>query len=444
MTIRVRFAPSPTGRLHVGNIRAALVNWLFARQQGGTFILRIDDTDSERSTPDYEAGIRNDLTWLGLNWDETFSQSDRFDRYREVVDTLKAQGRLYPCYETPDELEIKRKIQLSRGLPPVYDRAALSLTADEIAAFEAEGRKPHWRFKLDLPATVAWTDLIRGDVSFDLSSVSDPILIRADGSFLYTLPSVIDDVDMGITHIVRGEDHVTNSAVQVQIFEAVGGKAPDMAHFALLTGKGGEGLSKRHGAMAIADYRDEVGLEPLAILAMLARIGTSQNVEAVANIQALVDSFDFSCFSRGAAKFDPDELAAINTKIVHGLDYAAVSDRLPEGVDAAFWEAVRPNLNTVGEIQDWVKVVFGPVTPVIEEADYIAEALDALPAGDLTADSWSVWTGTLKAQTGRKGRALFMPLRQALTGQSHGPDMASILPLIGRARAVARLSGKAE
>ncbi|WP_417461808.1 glutamate--tRNA ligase [Kordiimonas sp.] len=442
MTVKVRFAPSPTGKLHVGNIRAALVNWMFARQQGGTFVLRIDDTDQERSTLENEEAIRADLTWLGLTWDETFRQSDRFARYDAVVEKLKVEGRLYPCFETAEELEMKRKIQMGRGKPPVYDRSALNLTDAEKAAFEAEGRKPHWRFKLETPARVDWTDMIRGDVSIDLEALSDPILIREDGSYLYTLPSVVDDVDYGITHIVRGEDHVTNSAVQVQIFEAIGGKAPEMAHFALLTGKGGEGLSKRHGAMSIEEYRDEAGIEPMAIVSLLARVGTSEPIEPFVDAQPLIDGFDFSKFGRSTAKLDPADLDMLNAKILHMTPYDAVKDRLA-GVDEVFWATVQPNLNKLADVQEWLSIVNGPVTPVIEDAEHMAKVRELLPDGELGADSWQVWTGAIKDATGAKGRALFMPLRQALTGQNHGPDMGALLPLIGREKVLKRLEGQA-
>ncbi len=440
MTVKVRFAPSPTGKLHVGNIRAALVNWLFARQQKGTFVLRIDDTDVARSTKENEDAIKADLNWLGLHWDETFRQSERFDRYNEVVADLKKAGRLYPCYETSDELEMKRKIQMGRGMPPVYDRAALSLSKDEIAKLEAEGRKPHWRFKLDTPARVEWTDLIRGSVSIDLEALSDPILIREDGSFLYTLPSVIDDVDYGITHIVRGEDHVTNSAVQVQIFETVGGKAPEMAHFALMTGKSGEGLSKRHGAMSIEEYREQSGLEPMSIVSLLARVGTSESVEAFTETAALIQGFDFSKFSRSTAKLDPADLDMLNAKILHMMPYDAVKDRLA-GVSEAFWLAVQPNLTKLSDVASWQSIVDGPVTPIIEDAAHIAKVVELLPQGEITAGTWGIWTSAIKDQLGVKGKALFMPLRQAITGQNHGPDMGVLLPLIGREKILERLGG---
>ena len=439
----VRFAPSPTGRLHVGNVRAALVNWLFARTAGGRFILRIDDTDRERSTADNEAAIKRDLEWLGLTWDDTFRQSDRLDRYDEAARTLKAAGRLYPCYETAEELDLKRRVQRSRGLPPVYDRAALSLSEADRATLEGEGRRPHWRFKLELPARIQWHDLVRGPVSIDLASVSDPILVREDGSYLYTLPSVVDDIDSAITHIVRGEDHVTNSAVQVQLFQALGGTSPAYAHLALLTGKGGEGLSKRHGALSIEALREEHGIEALAITALLARLGTSDPVEPVADMDTLVAGFDFAKFSRAAAKFDPDELAALNAKLLHLLPFQTVRERV--AVDEAFWLAVRPNLARLDDIAAWQAIVDGPVTPVIaaDDRDYLQAARASLPDGPLTAESWGCWTQALKSQTGRKGRALFLPLRQALTGQSHGPDMSALLPLIGRDKAAARLEGTA-
>jgi len=440
MTVRVRFAPSPTGHIHVGNVRAALVNWLFCQQQGGEYILRIDDTDLERSTKAYEDAIKTDLQWLGIYWGETFNQSSRFDRYNEVVEKLKADGRLYPCYETGEELDMKRKIQMGRGKPPVYDRSALSLSADEIAAYEAEGRTAHWRFKLDIPGKAEWTDLIRGDVSIDLASVSDPILIRGDGSFLYTLPSVIDDVDYGITHIVRGEDHVTNSAVQIQIFQAVGGALPAMAHFALLTGKGGEGLSKRHGAMSISEYRDEAGLEPMSIVSLISRVGTSEPIEAFADQAPLIEGFDFSKFSRSTAKMDPADLNLLNARILHQMPYEVAADRI-QGVDQATWEAIRPNLDKMSDAAELVRLIKGPIVPMIEDADHMQACAAVLPAGTLGADSWKVWTDAIKAETGVKGKGLFMPLRHALTGQQTGPDMASLLPLIGRDRVLARLKG---
>ncbi|MEM8799362.1 MAG: glutamate--tRNA ligase family protein, partial [Pseudomonadota bacterium] len=388
----------------------------------------------------YADAIRKDLQWLGIEWSREIKQSDRFALYDAVVEALKAAGRLYPCYETPDELDLKRKMQLAQRKPPVYDRAALALTDTETQAFEAEGRRPHWRFKLIETERVEWVDLVRGDISIDMASLSDPIVVREDGSYLYMLPSVVDDIDCAITHVVRGEDHVANSAVQVQMFEALGGSAPTFAHAALITAEGGEGLSKRLGSAGMAYYRD-AGFEPLALVALLARLGTADPIEAVASQAPLVETFDFARFGRAAAKFSETELKAINARIVHDLPFHDVKDRLPAAVDETFWLAVRGNLEMVGDVKDWLAMVEGPVsvdTPP-EDIEYLAAAHDALPDAPLTLESWGVWTNALKTSTGRKGRGLFMPLRLALTGMSHGPEMATLLPLIGHERAKARL-----
>ena len=439
----VRFAPSPTGRLHVGNVRTALINWLFAKGQQGKFILRIDDTDTERSTQEYEDGIRTDLAWLGLTWDDSFSQSDRFAEYDAAADKLREMGLLYPCYETADELDRKRKIALSRGRPPVYDRAALALSDDDKAKLEAEGRSPHWRFKLS-GERIEWNDLVRGPQSIDTSSLSDPILIREDGSYLYTLPSVVDDIEAKITHVVRGEDHVTNSGAQIEIFKALGGTAPDMAHTPLLIGADGQGLSKRLGSLSMGELRAQ-GYEPMAVCSLLAKIGTSDNVEARESLEQLVAEFDFGKIGRAPARFDEAELLSLNAAILHGLPFEAVKDRLaavdPRAADETFWSVVRENCSLLPEVAGWVETVFGDVTSLVdaEDKDFIATAAKLLPEGELTGDSWSAWANAVKAETGRKGRGLFMPLRKALTGQEHGPDMSAILPLIGRERALARL-----
>ena len=441
----VRFAPSPTGRLHVGNVRTALINWLFAKGQQGKFILRIDDTDTERSTQEYEDGIRTDLTWLGLVWDDSFSQSKRFAEYDAAADKLREMGLLYPCYETADELDRKRKIALSRGRPPVYDRAALELSDEDKAKLEAEGRTPHWRFKLS-GGRVEWTDLVRGDQSIDTSSLSDPILIREDGSYLYTLPSVVDDIEAKITHVVRGEDHVTNSGAQIEIFKALGGTAPDMAHTPLLIGADGQGLSKRLGSLSMGELRAQ-GYEPMAVSSLLAKIGTSDNVEARETLGQLVAEFDFGKIGRAPARFDEAELLSLNAAILHGLPFEAVKDRLadvdPRAADEAFWTVVRENCSLLPDVAAWVETVFGEITPLVdaEDKDFVATAATLLPEGDLTGESWSQWANAVKAETGRKGRGLFMTLRKALTGQEHGPDMGALLPLIGRDRALRRLQG---
>lgn len=441
MTVITRFAPSPTGNLHVGNIRAALHNWLWARKSGGRFLLRLDDTDLERSRPEYADAIKADLGWLGLHRDGEEKQSDRFALYEEKFERLKASGRVYPAYETSQELDLRRKVLLGRGLPPVYDRAALSLTPDQIAAYEAEGRKPHWRFKLDHGQPIAWTDLIRGDQRFDPKLLSDPVIRRADGSWLYMLPSVIDDIDMAVTHVLRGEDHVSNTATQIQMFAALGAPLPHFAHEALLTGSEGK-LSKRLGSLGVAHFR-EAGLEPIALIALLARLGTSMPIEPVTELQPLIDSFDFAHFGRAPARFDEAELAALNQKIVHMLPYRAVTGRLPEGMDEAGWEAIRPNLETVAQAADWWRIVTGPIAapePEQEDRAFLAAAHEMLLDLSFDADIWRTLTGGLKDQTGRKGKQLFLPLRRALTGLDHGPDMSQLLPLIGREEALERLA----
>jgi len=443
MSVKVRFAPSPTGKLHVGNVRTALVNWLFAKGQGGSFVLRIDDTDLARSTQEYEDGIETDLTWLGLVWDERYNQSKRFDRYEEAAARLKASGRLYACYETSEELDRRRKVQLSRGLPPIYDRAALLLTEAEKAAYEAEGRRPHWRFKLE-GKRVAWEDLARGHAEVDTASMSDPVLIREDGLFLYTLPSVVDDIDMDITHIIRGEDHVTNTGAQIEIFEALDAKVPGFAHMPLLVGADGTALSKRLGSLSISDMRDQ-GYEPIAITSHLGKIGTSDNLEIAASVEALGQAFAFSKMGRSPARYDTADLDRLNAQALHGLTYAEAQPRLAAlGVDLGegFWEAVKPNLTKFADVAEMAKIVTGPVTPVIEDAAFAAAALEVLPEV-IDAGAWSAWTTAVKEKTGAKGKGLFMPLRLALTGQAHGPDMAAMAPLIGRDAIVRRLKGEA-
>ena len=450
MTVKVRFAPSPTGKLHVGNIRTALVNWLFAKSQGGMFVLRIDDTDLERSTKEYEEAIRADLSWLGMTWGETFKQSERFARYTEAADQLKSKGLLYPCYETAEELERRKKIALSRGKPPVYDRAALALTADDHKKLEAERRKPHWRFKLS-GGRAEWNDLVRGQQSIDTASVSDPVLIREDGSFLYTMPSVVDDVDAKITHVIRGEDHVTNSGAQIEIFLALGAQPPEMAHMPLLIGADGQGLSKRLGSLSAEQLRNE-GYEPMSILSLLAKIGTSDPVEARESLQQLAMEFSFSKMGRAPARFDENELDGLNAQIVHGMSFEAVKPRLaklPYGDQATpdFWDVVRSNLKGVPDAAVWLAVVYGGglTGPDLDADDqaFIGEAAKLFPAGDVTADTWKSWVNAVKAKTGRKGKGLFMPLRRVLTDQEHGPEMDKMLLLIGGEKARARLVGAA-
>jgi glutamyl-tRNA synthetase len=439
MTV-TRFAPSPTGHLHVGNIRAALHNFLLAKQAGGRFLLRIDDTDAARSREEYVDAIHADLAWLGLHADGEERQSARFVIYAEAFARLEAQGRVYPCWETPQELELKRKVLLGRGLPPIYDRAALALDDDDKAAKIAAGDLPHWRFLLDRDEPIAWTDGIRGDQKFDAAQMSDPVVRRADGSWLYMLPSVIDDIAMGVTQILRGEDHVSNTATQVQMFTALGAPVPAFAHEALLVGSEGK-LSKRLGSLGIAHFR-EAGIEPQALAALLGRLGTSDPVDPALGLAELAASFDLARFGRAPARFDEAELERVNAAVVHGLAYEAVQARLPEGMDAAAWEAVRPNLTRVAEVQDWWQVVTGPIAaPALADEDRVFCTQGAAVLADLAWDAgiWKALTNALKDATGRKGKALFLPLRQALTGMDHGPDMAALLPLIGREAALARL-----
>ncbi len=431
--IVTRFAPSPTGNLHVGNVRAALHNWLWARKNGGRFLLRIDDTDGERSKEEFVSGIRADLAWLGLDVDGEARQSARFALYETHFAALKASGRVYACYETPEELDLRRKILLGRGLPPVYERPAPDAPAPE-------GRNPHYRFKLDHDTPIEWTDMIRGDQHFDPKLLSDPVIRRADGSWLYMLPSAIDDIDMSITHVVRGEDHVSNTATQLQMFVAMGATPPHFAHEALLVGTEGK-LSKRLGSLGMDAFKEQ-GIEPAAILSLLARLGTSDPVEACASAEPLIAGIDFSRFGRAPARFDETELAQLNAKIVHQLPFETVADRLPAGMDSAAWDAIRPNLTKVSEAADWWSVITGPVTPEIADDDhsFLAEAAATASSLNWSDDPWHGLTNALKASSGRSGKALFLPLRRALTGLDHGPDMKALLPLIGRDRAVARLT----
>ncbi|OBV10228.1 glutamate--tRNA ligase [Erythrobacter dokdonensis] len=449
MSTITRFAPSPTGRLHVGNIRTALHNWMLARRAGGRFILRIDDTDAERSREEYVAAIKADLAWLGLDWDHEERQSSRLERYQTAFAALQATGRIYPCYESAQELEVKRKIQLGRGLPPIYDRAALKLTETERAAKEAEGIAPHWRFLLDHDEPIAWEDGIRGMQKFDPAQLSDPVIRRADGSWLYMMPSTVDDIDMGVTQVLRGEDHVSNTAVQIQIFTALhaagfaaaspaANSLPSFAHEALLVGREGK-LSKRLGSLGCDAFRER-GIEPESIIALLARLGTSQPVEPIADRAALIATFDLASFGRAPAKFDEEDLDRLNAAIVHQLPFDAVKERLPAGMDEAGWHAVRPNLARVDDAAEWWRLVTGPIEPpefTSEDRAYLAEAARLLAWGD---NPWASLTEALKQVSGRKGRALFLPLRQALTGMDHGPDMAELLPLIGEGEARARLA----
>lgn len=455
MTVTVRFAPSPTGLIHIGNTRTALFNWLFAKQRGGQFILRFDDTDVARSKQEYADTIRNDLEWLGVRPDRIEYQSKRFAAYNAAVELLKKTGRLYACYETAEELELRRKIRLSRRLPPVYGREALKLTEDEKAAFEKEGRKPHWRFLLPNFAAdpfepsrtdIRWSDVVRGDETVDLASLSDPVLVRGDGTYLYTLPSVVDDIDFGVTHVIRGDDHVTNTGVQIALFEALGAKPPAFGHHNLLTTISGEGLSKRTGALSVSGLR-EAGIEPMAVASLAVLTGSSENIAAARSLEELSAHFDPSHTSKSASKFDPAELEVLNRTLLHGMDFAEAKDRLAAlgiaGDEAeAFWTAVRGNLDRFSDAAIWWGIIRdGPAEkPALDDGDvaFVRSAFGILPPEPWTRDTWKIWTDQVKAESGRKGRALFMPLRLAITGLPSGPELADLLPLTGRERIAAR------
>ena len=430
-----RFAPSPTGYLHIGNMRAALMNFLIARKAGGTFILRIDDTDPERSKEEYVDGIKRDLEWLGLHWDRIERQSERLDRYHAAADQMREMGRLYECFETPTELDLKRKKQLNMGKPPVYDRAALALSDDERAALRAERGAGHWRFKLD-QERINWTDGILGDLSIDAASVSDPVLIRGDGQFLYTMASVVDDVEMGITHVVRGSDHVTNTATQIQMIKAIGGAVPTFAHHSLLTGPQGEALSKRLGTLSLRDLRAQ-GIEPEALLSLMARLGANEPVELRMSLEEVAEGFDLSQFGAAPTKFDEQDLYPLTARYLHGRsfdDMAAdiVAIGVPGDVAQRFWDVTRENITTRKDLAVWWDLFKNGADPVIddEDRDFVAQAMAMLPEGPFDGDTWKSWTTAVKTATGRKGKGLFMPLRKALTGQSHGPDMSALLPLL--------------
>lgn len=439
-TVRVRFAPSPTGHLHVGNARIALLNFLFAKRHGGEFLLRLDDTDTLRSKPEYAAAILADLAWLGLAWEGPIRQSERLVRYRDAARALKANGRLYACYETETELAAKRAARKARGLPPLYDRAGLRLSPDERRVAEAEGRRPHWRFRLS-DRTVLWHDLAQGERHVSLRALSDPVLIRADGSPLYTFSSVVDDRELAITHIIRGEDHVTNAAVQIDIWEAFESTVPlpAFAHLPLLADAGGEKLSKRVQSLSIGALREQ-GIEAQALTSYLARLGAGGDV-VPASLDELAASIDLSAYSHATTRFDMHQLREHNHRLLQTLSYVAVADRLPPGADARFWEAVRGNIGTLSGASRWWRVVAGDIAPagLAEEAAFLRTAAELLPPEPWREETFSGFVAALKTASGRRGRALFHPLRLALTGAEDGPELARLLPLMGRARAERRL-----
>ena len=440
MTVITRFAPSPTGLLHLGNIRTALINWLYARTHNGKFILRIDDTDQERSKDEYISKIKYDLEWLGIDYDDTFNQSSRFERYREQFEKLKADGRIYPCYETPEELERKRKLQMASGGKQVYDRSSLSLTDEEKRAYEDDGRKPHWRFLLQTER-LKWNDLLKGELDIDLTSLSDPVLFREDGVPLYTFTSAVDDIDYNITNVIRGDDHTSNTAVQIEIINAIDKNRITFAHHALLKASSGDKLSKRDNVISIDSFRKS-NLEPLAILSLLATIGTSQSIELKDSINQIISEFKLETISTSPGRIEIDVLNALNKKQVQKLNFDEVSERLKnidEKIDEKFWNTIRSNLETVEGVKQWSDIVFDSKLIEAEDKEYIKSAMELIPDDPWDENTWELWTSAIKEKTGRKGKELFLPLREAFTGMSHGPEMKLLIQLIGREKILERV-----
>ena len=440
MTVITRFAPSPTGLLHLGNIRTALINWLYARTHNGKFILRIDDTDQERSKDEYISKIKYDLEWLGIDYDDTFNQSSRFERYREQFKKLKADGKIYPCYETPEELERKRKLQMASGGKQVYDRSSLSLTDQEKKAYEDKGRKPHWRFLLQTER-LKWNDLLKGELDIDLTSLSDPVLFREDGVPLYTFTSAVDDIDYNITNVIRGDDHTSNTAVQIEIINAIDKNRITFAHHALLKASSGDKLSKRDNVISIDSFRKS-NLEPLAILSLLATIGTSQSIELKDSINQIISEFKLETISTSPGRIEIDVLNALNKKQVQKLNFDDVSERLKnidEKIDEKFWNIIRSNLETVEGVKQWSDIVFYSKIIEVEDKEYIKSAMELIPNDPWDENTWELWTSAIKEKTGRKGKELFLPLREAFTGMSHGPEMKLLIQLIGREKILERV-----
>ena len=441
--VKVRFAPSPTGFLHIGNFRTALVNFLFARKEKGHFMLRIDDTDHERSSLEFEKAIIEDLSWMNFKWDSLEKQSNRLKRYDEALETLLDKKRAYACYETAEELSLKRKAQLSSGKPPVYDRSSLRLSDSDVADLKAKGNKPHYRFLLD-HSEVIWNDLIKGGSKYHMSSLSDPVILREDGRVIYTLASVVDDIDFDITHILRGEDHMTNSAAQIQLFEALGSAAPNLGHLSLLTDISGAGLSKRLGSLSLKDLRNE-GIHPMAISSLLSKVGTSDPVEIKKEIETIILYFDINKFGKSKSKFDKNELSILNSKIYQLIDFEEINEDLKKmniSITKEFWNLIRGNIALLKNVKDWWDICFGIIDSIIENQDFLDSALEALPKDQFNEKTWSIWTKKLSEETGKKGKELYMPLRLCLTGQNKGPEMADLILMMGRDKVIKRLSNQ--
>jgi glutamyl-tRNA synthetase len=441
--VKVRFAPSPTGFLHIGNFRTALVNFLFARKEKGHFMLRIDDTDHERSSLEFEKAIIEDLSWMNFKWDSLEKQSNRLKRYDEALETLLDKKRAYACYETAEELSLKRKAQLSSGKPPVYDRSSLRLSDSDVADLKAKGNKPHYRFLLD-HSEVIWNDLIKGGSKYHMSSLSDPVILREDGRVIYTLASVVDDIDFDITHILRGEDHMTNSAAQIQLFEALGSAAPNLGHLSLLTDISGAGLSKRLGSLSLKDLRNE-GIHPMAISSLLSKVGTSDPVEIKKEIETIILYFDINKFGKSKSKFDKNELSILNSKIYQLIDFEEINEDLKKmniSITKEFWNLIRGNIALLKNVKDWWDICFGTIGSIIENQDFLDSALEVLPTDQFNEKTWSIWTKKLSEETGKKGKELYMPLRLCLTGQNKGPEMADLILMMGRDKVIKRLSNQ--
>ncbi len=440
--IITRFAPSPTGLLHIGNVRTALLAWLQAKSQGGRFVLRIDDTDRQRSKKEYEDAIKRDLEWLGLEWDDTYRQSERLDKYLAAKERLISSGRLYQCYESQEELEMKKKNLMKRGLPPIYDRSALKLTDGEKQSFADRGIKPHWRFMLNAEE-IAWNDGIRGEMNFKPENITDPILFKEDGNMTYTLASVVDDIELNITHIMRGEDHLTNSATHIQIFKALGAqKIPNLSHLSLLTSKTGE-ISKRLGGFDIASLRDN-GIEAMTINSFLAKIGTSDPIECFYALDDLKKSFDINKFSKAPINYDFEELQKFNAKMVHNMPFNMFQKRLSDiGITATsenFWSAMHGNIDTITDTKIWYNICYGDIKPVSGiDKEFLKTASEILKNLEWNESIWSTWTDEIKQQTNKKGKELFLPLRLSLTGYESGPEMKLLILIIGKDKVLQRL-----
>ena len=440
---KVRFAPSPTGYLHIGNFRTALINFLFAKNKNGHFMLRIDDTDDERSLKKYEDAIKEDLSWVGINWDSLEKQSSRLSYYDQALQKLLDKKRAYPCFETAEELSLKRKKQLSSGKPPIYDRSALNLSDSDIADFKAKGRSPHYRFLLD-HKDVNWNDLVKGASQYNMSNLSDPVIIREDGRVIYTLASVVDDIDFEVTDILRGEDHMTNSAAQIQLFEALESSPPNLGHLSLLTDISGAGLSKRLGSISLRDLKDE-GFQPMAISSLLSKVGSSDAIEIFRDINQIISDFDISKFGKSKPKFDKNELRGLNSKFFKMLDFSDISNQLKNfnfKISSDFWELVKGNIENLEELELWWNIIYGNIEPKYNDENFLNTALETLPEGNFDKNTWTNWTSILMEETGRKGKELYNPLRMCLTGQNKGPEMATLVFLMGKEKVLERLTNK--